>query len=209
MCRRHASGSEDVPEGEPALLTLNIAMAGRAEVTRADVPDYRITSYWIGIFDAASGKVKASKIVDKLIADNPEGVWEKVEVETTSGRVKIRGVANLGKRYALDVRKGDGHVIPFREAIESIESLDDYDNFAVTFTSDGEVSIEEPLESLVMSGVYSEEYSPGDSHLGKRPEETVLAIPPGSFTSPGCVHLRRPSRRTYSISGTTGTISSR
>ncbi len=184
-------GPQDVPEGEPALLTLNIAMAGRAEVTRADVPDYRITSYWIGIFDAASGKLKASKIVDKLIADNPEGVWEKVEVETTSGRVKIRGVANLEKRYALDVRKGDGHVIPFREAIESIESLDDYDNFAVTFTSDGEVSIEEPLESLVMSGVYSEEYSPGDSHLGKRPEETVLAIPPGSFTSPGCIHLRR------------------
>jgi hypothetical protein len=59
-------GPQDVPEGEPALLTLNIAMAGRAEVTRADVPDYRITSYWIGIFDAASGKLKASKIVDKL-----------------------------------------------------------------------------------------------------------------------------------------------
>ncbi len=182
---------DDVPEGEPAVLTLNITMAGRTEVTRSDVPDYRITSFWIGIFDANTGKLKTSKIVDKRIIDTPEGVWEEVPIETTSGRVKIRGVANLEKRYALDVRKGEGHVIPFREAIESIESLDDYDNFAVTFTSDGEISIEEPLESLVMSGVYSEEYQPGDSHLGKRPNETVLAIPPGTFKSPGCIHLRR------------------
>ena len=97
---------DDVPEGEPAVLTLNITMAGRTEVTRSDVPDYRITSFWIGIFDANTGKLKTSKIVDKLISDTPEGVWEEVPIETTSGRVKIRGVANLEKRYALDVRKG-------------------------------------------------------------------------------------------------------
>ncbi len=80
------------------------------------------------------GKLKASKIVDKLIADNPEGVWEKVEVETTSGRVKIRGVANLEESATRWMSgKVTAMSFPFREAIESIESLDDYDNFAVTF----------------------------------------------------------------------------
>lgn len=189
-----------VVEGLAATVTIPVKLTDREALSRADVPDYRITSLWVGIFNASTSELKGSVVKENLTDDSANAKWEEIEIATTSGKCHVVAIANFESRYAL---RDDGSVITMRQAISEIKTWDDYDNLAAVFTPDGEISIDEPLNALLMSGTYSEEYSEDQetTHPGvTAPASTLLTIAPGNFRAPGAIHLRRLiSHNTFNV----------
>ena len=179
------------PEGEEAFVTLGVSAGDMAAVSRDNSRDYQVTSIWIGLFNATTGELKGYYIAEGFEKNTPVAVWQNVSIKTTSGATRVAGVANFESYNAV---AGD-KTIPLRDALMAVADWDDYRNIATAASSAAVASIDEPLNSLLMSGLYSEDYEEGETHPGVTPRETTLNIPPtggrAPFRAPGAIHLRR------------------
>lgn len=208
-----APENSNVPEGLPATLSMKVDLLNRAVISRADVrgdiPDQRITSLWIGLFNAHTGAKKDFFSFTDDTDDTFEENWRNVNISTTSGVTRVVGVANFENRFAV-VKDGDGvKLVSLTEALNAIETFEDFENMAVTFNERAEISTSEPLNALLMTGRYSEHYSDGESHNGIIPEENTFVITPGNYSAPGCIHLRRLiSQNKFNITYNTENIKS-
>ncbi len=194
----------DVEEGLPAVIKLKIDVAERAQMSRADVPDTRITSLWIGIFSATTGEIKGRYVISDAEIDNIEHQGKSITIsDTRSGLMHIVGIANYEHRYI--VRRsdnGESEILPMTEALETLDNYDDYLSLAATYTADGNVTVDQPINALLMSGVYTEE---NHTDLASAPVETTVRVTPSNAgnpcVAPGAIHLRRLiSQNTFNIS---------
>lgn len=188
------------PEGEEATLTLSMKAGDMAALSRSTDRDYLVTSIWIGLFNATTGELKDYYIAEGFDKNTPAEVWQNVSLKTTSGATRVAGVANFESYNAVAGEK----TIPLCEALLAVTDWESYRAIATAVSSPTVASIDEPLNSMLMSGLYSEQYNDGEQHAGTAPAETILNIPPTAGKSPfkpsGAIHLRRQlSHNTFKI----------
>lgn len=194
----------DVEEDLPAVIQLKIDVADRAQLSRADVPDTRITSLWIGIFSATTGDLKGRYVVSDAEIDNIEHQKKTITIsDTRSGLMHIVGIANYEHRYVVHKNEsGEIETLPMTEALAALSNYNDYLSLAATYTADGDVTVDQPINAMLMSGVYTEE---NHTDLASAPVETTVHVTPSTkaspYVAPGTIHLRRLiSQNTFNVS---------
>ena len=194
----------DVEEDLPAVIQLRIDVADRAQLSRADVPDTRITSLWIGIFSATTGDLKGRYVVSDAEIDNIEHQKKTITIsDTRSGLMHIVGIANYEHRYVVHKNEsGEIETLPMTEALAALSNYNDYLSLAATYTADGDVTVDQPINAMLMSGVYTEE---NHTDLASAPVETTVHVTPSTkaspYVAPGTIHLRRLiSQNTFNVS---------
>lgn len=197
------------PEGEEATVTLRMNAGDMASLSRATGRDYLVTSIWIGLFNATTGELKDYYIAEGFDKNTPADVWQNVSLKTTSGATRVAGVANFENYTAVEGDK----TLPMRDALLAVTDWDSYRTIAAAVSDPDIAWIDEPLNSMLMSGLYSEQYKDGETHDGTAPVETILNIPPTAGKAPfqptGAIHLRRLlSHSTFNVTYNASNIKS-
>lgn len=180
-------GNETVETGLPATVAVRLETGEMKVLTRADMQnglDKRLSSLWIAVYNAETGVrtgiYKTDNPEQSLSHDN-----KSIILNTFSGKSYIVGVANYNYRYAST--DDDGTLISLEEALDEADTWEKYRSISAAFDSEGGVSVETPLNPLVMSGTYypSKHADGGYTHV-----ESVDILPGQSELS-GAIHLRR------------------
>lgn len=203
---------DDIEENLPAVIQLNVSLSDRTQLSRADVPDTRITSLWIGIFSATTGEIKGKYTVSNAEIENIEHQTKTITLEDArSGLMHIVGVANYEHRYIVH-KTYDGTIetLPMNEALADLKDYDDYLSMAATYTADGDVTVDQPINAMLMTGVYTEE---NHTNLATAPAESMAQVTPSTkrnpYVAPGVIHLRRLiSENTFNITYNAANIKS-
>lgn len=202
----------DVEENLPAVIQLNVSLSDRTQLSRADVPDTRITSLWIGIFSATTGEIKGKYTVSNTEIENIEHQTKTITLEDArSGLMHIVAIANYEHRYIVH-KTDDGTIetLPMNEALADLKDYDDYLTMAATYTADGDVTVDQPINAMLMTGVYTEE---SHTNLATAPAESMAQVTPSTkrnpYVAPGVIHLRRLiSENTFNITYNAANIKS-
>lgn len=186
-CADSDLGFDSVEEGRQATLTVKLKISPSAEISRADMApgiDMKVTSIWVGAYNANSGRLVGSKALTGLSASLDHTVTHEVTLTTLSGPTFLVGVANFENRTAV---LPDGSVTELEAALSDADTLDKFRNIANSFDSEGGIIIAAPLNPPLMSGFYTEQ-----THTdGSRPTPASVNVRPGETTLSGAIHLRR------------------
>lgn len=176
----------EVEEGLPTLVTVPVESADMVIVSRGELDeglDKKITSLWIGVYNANSGERTGSAIIH-----NSEMVEfherKSITLEAMSGPSYIVGVANVEyRRGSID---GTNYDSTLEEALAGADTFDKFREMTVAFGRSGEISIEAPLNPLVSGGFYTET----EDTEGELTEPLAVTLKPGIEKLSGAIHLR-------------------
>ena len=207
-------------EGKETTISLKVNIPEMNVATRSDIGDdvaSKVTSLWVGIFSAKTGKCTYAKLYTEG-TNLPSGHhnFKELTIPTVSGLSYIVAVANPeGNSGYLYNSDGAIEAKPLTELLpqstDETFTWDDYKNIAISRRSLTNI-IDDPMGNLVMSGIYYD-VREGD-HPNPTPAgwetlnqyENPTYIPASSSTGskvivmPGAIHLRRAiSHVTFNI----------
>lgn len=211
------------PEGEPAVVTLNVTLPSRSSYTRAalsEADDNRVNSLWVGIYNVATGKFTGGGFMTESNGFTPgqkdHSTYPLTNIKTKSGTSRIVAVANYENHNGVSLDKKD-IIRPLKDLLAEADSWDKYRSIIAqgALTADSKnANIQTPNvgdeSALLMSGWFVE----GESGtIGNHPSDNwqnigdaAIYIPSGdskSVISSGAIHLRRlMSHITFNISAT-------
>lgn len=197
-----------VEAGLPATITLRWDVPEPAVQSRAltDAEASKVNDLWIGIYDADTRQLKNqfhfTKDHDDIHQSHPLN-----DLQTTSGKAYIVGVANSDTNYGYS--SGDSGIerVTLRSLLEKADNLDKYLSIAAAISSTTQV--EYISANLVMSGTYLENRGTSGVEHPDNPDWTklpVVTIPAGTVNlNTGKLHLRRlVSQVSFNIKAGTG-----
>ena len=211
------------PEGEPAVVTLNVTLPSRSSYTRAalsEADDNRVNSLWVGIYNVATGKFTGGGFMTESNGFTPgqkdHSAYTLSNIQTKSGTSRIVAVANYENHNGVSLDNKD-IIRPLKDLLAEADSWDKYRSIIAqgALTADSKnANIQTPNvgdeSALLMSGWFVE----GESGtIGNHPTDNwqnigdaAIYIPSGdskSVISSGAIHLRRlMSHITFNISAT-------
>lgn len=195
----------DVPQGEPARVSLTFTVPEMPAVTRAagidpESSDARtLQDLWIGFYDSVTGNRVADPYYTPLNVSLSYHQRKKIDnIPTVSGKCIIVAVANVGINSGLVAGKDQKPTL-LLDLLKSdaASTFGGFQQIAMVMGSPDAVVRASP--SLVMCGTYSRDRSVDDepnSLAGGNPhgnddDLTPVDIYPGNNTLAGAIHLRR------------------
>lgn len=154
---------EDVVEGIPVEVNLNINVPGMQKVTTrglSDAEEFQVNDLYVFVFDANSKRTKEGtgyykdEIEDAFTgSQNGTTSTGKITLKTTSGESIIYGVANVG---------GNDLGGDLKSELDQISSLDALKAYTVKLSKAG--NVDRITATLVMSGAYEDSQNASPAH---------------------------------------------
>lgn len=189
--------TEAVPEGERAVINLQVDLSGMEQLTRSDISsdlENRVNDLWIGVYNVNSGKRTGSTFItnDKTV-DYPEPTTGSVKLDTQSGESYIVAVANCQNNTAINIKGANSEEeVNIKEHLDQADTWDKFRSLAVKQNFHDYAVVDAPTaglsQGLVMHGSYRASGHSG-THSDDNPETVI--IQPGNQTLSGRIHLRR------------------
>jgi len=136
--------------GEPAEITVNLALGKVGEVSRADIAeglDRKITSIWVATFNASTGaRTGVYKATGLNQSMTPHSTTQKVSFKTQSGTSYIVAVANFEHRFGSNAN--DGELVSLSQALDAATTWNQFLDLSCAFDETGMVSADAPLNAL-------------------------------------------------------------
>lgn len=190
-------GTDAVPEGERATISLQVDLSGMERLTRSDISsdlENRVNDLWIGVYNVNSGKRTGSTFItnDKTV-DYPEPTTGSVKIDTQSGESYIVAVANCQNNTAINIKGANSEEeVNIKEHLDQADTWDKFRSLAVKQNFHDYAVVDAPTaglpQGLVMHGSYRASGHSG-THSDDNPETVI--IQPGNQTLSGRIHLRR------------------
>lgn len=190
-------GTDAVPEGERATISLQVDLSGMERLTRSDISsdlENRVNDLWIGVYNVNSGKRTGSTFItnDKTV-DYPEPTTGSVKLDTQSGESYIVAVANCQNNTAINIKGANSEEeVNIKEHLDQADTWDKFRSLAVKQNFHDYAVVDAPTaglpQGLVMHGSYRASGHSG-THSDDNPETVI--IQPGNQTLSGRIHLRR------------------
>lgn len=180
-------GKGTCPEGEPAMLTLDLNLGLRNVYSRGELrpnQENEIMNLWVAVYNVGSGRRTGLVKLDDLGSHNIHE-YKKLTIPTFSGESYVVAVANYSYRKAKT--SPESKVISLPEALDAADTWSKFCDISVFFDEKGSSFTEAPANSLVMTGYYTTD---DETHKG-RPAMSTLTIQPGPSSPEGSIHLRR------------------
>lgn len=178
------TGSDVIIEGEPASVSLKVAVPDMKFQTRSagnDPSNKDINDLWIGIYNSRNGDLMSSKYLTQNVLS--EGSTDVSIDDLTSGYCYIVGVANPSL-YDGFTKKTVGTP---RKGIEKLlDEADTWEKFKDIIMITAEPRAVIILDPFLMVGSYSE-----NGIIENSNDPTPVGIIPGHNTLPGKIHLKR------------------
>ena len=195
------------PEGEPAVVTLNVTLPLRSSYTRAalsEADDNRVNSLWVGIYNVATGKFTGGGFMTKSNEFTPgqkgHSTYTLTNIKTKSGTSRIVAVANYDNHNGVSL-DNKGENLPLSELLTKADTWDKYQKIIIkgdlTF-DEKNADIEAPAvgetSALLMSGLYNDgaiETHQPDFWESKADASVYIPSGNSAVLASGAVHLRR------------------
>ena len=179
----------NVPEGLPAVISLNFDLGEMTPISRADLhpdQDKKVTSLWVAVYNVKTGARTGLYTSDEDNSFSKFHDYKKITISALSGESYVVAVANYKMRYAT-FAVGETPV-KMTTALEQADTWEKYCKLAVFFDKEGKSYFEAPAEALVMSGYYTVNNGHGST---TKPEMATLTVTEGMSNPKGTIHLRR------------------
>lgn len=190
-------GTDAVPEGEQATISLQVDLSGMERLTRSDISsdlENRVNDLWIGVYNVNSGKRTGYTFItnDKTF-DYPEPTTGSVKLDTQSGESYIVAVANCQNNMAIKIKSANSREeVNIKEHLEQADTWDKFRSLAVKQNFHDYAVVDAPTaglpQGLVMHGSYR---ASGHSGTPNDDNPETVIIQPGNQTLSGRIHLRR------------------
>lgn len=190
-------GTDAVPEGEQATISLQVDLSGMERLTRSDISsdlENRVNDLWIGVYNVNSGKRTGYTFItnDKTF-DYPEPTTGSVKLDTQSGESYIVAVANCQNNMAIKIKGANSREeVNIKEHLEQADTWDKFRSLAVKQNFHDYAVVDAPTaglsQGLVMHGSYR---ASGHSGTPNDDNPETVIIQPGNQTLSGRIHLRR------------------
>lgn len=195
------------PEGEPAVVTLNVTLPSRSSYTRAtlsEADDNRVNSLWVGIYNVATGKFTGGGFMNSdngfEAGQKDHSTYTLKNIKTKSGTSRIVAVANYENHNGVSLDEKDTS-LPLKDLLADADSWDKYQKIIIksdlTF-DEKNADIETPAvgetSALLMSGLYIDgKIESHETGFWKDNENASVYIPSGTSAvlASGAIHLRR------------------
>lgn len=185
-CTDDFDGNGAVESGLPASITLNLSCLDMEPISRGELSpalDGMVRSLWIAVYNAETGERTGVAFLHpgEQISEHKR---REITINALSGPSYIVGVANYDHRSGFS---SDGELdISLEQALNDADTYAKYEDLSVAFSHEGDVSIDTPINPLMMTGFYTEDKNDN----GLRPEPQIVNIQPGISKPSGAVHLR-------------------
>lgn len=179
----------NVPEGLPAVISLNFDLGEMTPISRADLhpdQDKKVTSLWVAVYNVKTGARTGLYTSDEDNSFSNFHQYKKITLSALSGESYVVAVANYKMRYATFA--ANETPVKMTTALEQADTWEKYCKLAVFFDKEGKSYFEAPAEALVMSGYYTENNGHGST---TKPEMATLTVTEGMSNPKGAIHLRR------------------
>lgn len=186
----------NVPEGEPATISIGVEVQEMNKITRADDgADYnRVASLWVGIFNASTGAFTGGGMMtekdNEFKVGNTHKNYTLKNIRAKSGKSYIVGVANPENYNAITTDNRTSRNL--KNILENeVNDWETYKSIVITEArvQNNAVDIQAPTvdnnHGLIMSGIYAAKEANDPVY-----EETPVAIAPDATSLDGAIHLR-------------------
>lgn len=199
---------EEQEDGLPAAVSVRLSLPDMTVQTRSltDNQASAVNHIWLGIYDAASGRLKGS--FEKAVSHEDRHVLHQLDnIISSSGNSYIVAVANAKDNYGMSsgiegVATDASGRANLLDLLHNADTWDKYRSIAVALQNTSVVEYTEA--NVVMTGSYTSATGINANHpLG--PDVESVYLKGGNNNLPGRIHLRRViSQVTFNITAGTG-----
>lgn len=201
---------EEQEDGLPAAVSVRLSLPDMTVQTRSltDNQASAVNHIWLGIYDAASGRLKGS--FEKAVSHEDRHVLHQLDnIISSSGNSYIVAVANARDNYGMSsgiegVATDASGRANLLDLLHNADTWDKYRSIAVALQNTSVVEYTEA--NVVMTGSYTSKSNTDldkDHPLG--PDVESVYLKGGNNNLPGRIHLRRViSQVTFNITAGTG-----